>query len=258
MYTPSYKTKKNGMPVLSKDEIDNIAERYLLDFNPATLQTPQEIDIDGFAFNYLKLNQDFHFLSHNGIYLGMMVFNDTKKIPVYIPEKNEAEYVTAKARTMIIDNSLVEENQERRYRYTVGHECGHDIFHRSYYVKGLPNQISMFTDMIDEPLIRCRVSNYNNNKDEHRLKTEKDWMEWQSNYMSSALLMPKSMVIKVVKSLNYDINDIFTPHFYVNEISEIFNVSSEAAKYRLEGLGCIKKNSVNTTDFDNSFLNLTE
>lgn len=47
------------------------------------------IDIDGFAQSYLGLTQDFQYLSHNGIYLGMMIFNDTNKVPVYDPATKE-------------------------------------------------------------------------------------------------------------------------------------------------------------------------
>lgn len=51
------------------------------------LSEPQEIDIDDFAFNYLGLSQDFQYLSHNGMYLGMMVFKDTKRFPYTCPIK---------------------------------------------------------------------------------------------------------------------------------------------------------------------------
>ena len=253
MYKPSFKTKRNGVPVLSKEEIDNIAENYLLDFCPEAMKTPQEIDIDSFALNYLKLNQDFQYLSHKGIYLGMMVFKDTKKVPVFIPERNEADYIEAKARTIIIDNTLLDENQEHRYRYTMGHECGHDIYHKYYYVKELPNQISLFEE-IDEPLIRCRV--VNNFKKDKRLWTDSDWMEWQSNYMSSALLMPKSMVIKAVKDTNFKGKKILTDYIKVGTISKIFNVSIEAATYRLEGLGIIDKDIVDIHNYTEAFVNL--
>lgn len=86
------------------------------------LRTPQEIDIDLFVQDYLGMEQDFQYLSHCGLYLGMTVFNETDKIPVYNPAKYCAEYISTKAKTVIIDNSLLEENQEHRYRFTMGHE----------------------------------------------------------------------------------------------------------------------------------------
>ena len=38
-----------------------------------------------------------------GVYLGMTVFNDTDKVPVYDPIQNRAEYISARANTIIID-----------------------------------------------------------------------------------------------------------------------------------------------------------
>ena len=240
MYKPSFKTKKSGLPVISKEEIDCMAERYIFEFCPKALATPQEIDIDSFASNYLNVNQDFQYLSHNGIYLGMMVFNDTKKVIVYNPDKNEAEYLDVKARTIIIDNNLLENNQEHRYRYTMGHECGHDILHRGYFVKGLSNQISLFESQ-DKPLIQCRAAiKADKNK---RLWTDKDWMEWQSNYMSSALLMPKSMVKNLIESIDVK-NNVTKNSIYVYTVADVFNVSIEAAKYRLSGLGSIPEDAI--------------
>jgi Zn-dependent peptidase ImmA (M78 family) len=133
MFDPSYYISKSGVPILNKDYIDYIAERFLEDFCSEALRKPQAIDIDSFAMNYLKLKQDFQYLSHCGLYLGMMVFNDTKKVAVYNPDKNRAEYIEAREGTFIIDNSLLEKNQECRYRFTVGHEASHWIFHRLFF-----------------------------------------------------------------------------------------------------------------------------
>ena len=49
----------------------------------------------------------------------MTVFNDTDRVPVYDPIQNRAEYISARANTIIIDRTLLEENQEHRYRFTV-------------------------------------------------------------------------------------------------------------------------------------------
>ena len=128
MYTPSYRTQKNGVPVLKKEEIDTIGEAYVRDFQPEVLRNPAPVDIEGFIECYLGMTTDYQYLSHNGIYLGMTVFNDTDRVIVWSPETNRAEYISAKARTVIVDNSLLEESQKHRYRFTLGHEGGHDIF----------------------------------------------------------------------------------------------------------------------------------
>lgn len=150
MIFQSYRKKYNGVPILRKTEIDTIAERCIMDFNPDMLREPMEIDIDSFVQNYLGLRQDFQYLSHSGVYLGMMVFEDTCKVPVYVPEANRVEYISAKAGTVIIDRRLLEKGQEHRYRYTMGHESGHSIFHKGYFSAAILMPRSMVIG-----LIRC-------------------------------------------------------------------------------------------------------
>lgn len=241
MYLSQYRIKSNGVPVLSKPEIDNIAERFILDFNPEAMKTPMELDIDSFVLNYLGLKQDFQFLSHNGIYLGMTVFNDTNKVPVYDSKTNKAKYISAKARTVIIDNNLLEEDQEHRYRYTMGHEGGHDIFHKSYFAYN-PNQLSLFDEPL-EPMIQCRAVPIGGKAKPLSQWTDKDSMEWQANYLSSALLMPKTMVKKLIKSLPPHKDILWRNSTYVYEVVKTFNVSKQAAEYRLKELGIIDRNS---------------
>ena len=133
MYRPEIKRKRSGAPVLSRKEIDVIGQNIVGDFMPEALKSPQEIDIDLLAQDYLGMDQDFQYLSHCGVYLGMTVFNDTDKVPVYDPQNNCADYISAKAHTVIIDKMLLEENQEHRYRFTMGHEAGHEFLHKEYF-----------------------------------------------------------------------------------------------------------------------------
>ena len=92
--------------MLSRKEIDVIGQNIVGDFMPEALKSPQEIDIDLLAQDYLGMDQDFQYLSHCGVYLGMTVFNDTDKVPVYDPQNNCADYISAKAHTVIIDKTI--------------------------------------------------------------------------------------------------------------------------------------------------------
>ena len=122
MYTPSFRVKKNGVPILSKENIEIIGENFIRDFCPDALKIPQAINIDDFVELYLGMTIDYQYLSNDGRYLGMTVFNDTDKVIIYDPERNEADYLHADARTVLIDNSLLADTQGHRYRYTMGHE----------------------------------------------------------------------------------------------------------------------------------------
>jgi len=94
MRNVNIKRNRTGVPILSRDDIDEIGEILVSDFNPDAMIHPQEIDIDLFAQDYLNMDQDFKYLSHCGLYLGMTVFNDTNRVIVYNPEINQAEYIS--------------------------------------------------------------------------------------------------------------------------------------------------------------------
>ena len=119
MDTSYYAKDKNNIPILSQDQIDNIAEMELKKFQKQALTRPTAIDIDGFLEMHLHVTPDYQYLSHNMVYLGMSVFYDTNAIPIYDEIADRAEYLSVKANTVIFDRRLVEnKSQEHRYRFT--------------------------------------------------------------------------------------------------------------------------------------------
>lgn len=237
MYTATYRSRPNGIPVLNKDEIDAIGERLVVDFCPEVLWSPTEIDIDRFVTKYLGFKQDFHYLSHCGVYLGMTVFDDTK-VPIYIPEANKAEYISATAGTVIIDNNLLEENQERRYRFTMGHEGSHGYLHKLYFERN-PDQ-SFLIDAEKATIVKCRLDKSRLDRLPMKLWSDSDWIEWQANALASAILMPRFMVRMLLARVP-DRGEVDRPLRLVLLLSQTLNVSFEAAEYRLKDLGFIDK-----------------
>ena len=235
MYTPTFKTSKTNVPILSKSEIDTIGEDLIRDFCPRAMETPMEIDVDRFITNYLGMEQDFQNLSHCGLYLGMTVFNDTDMIPVFNFEKWQAEFISAKAGTIFIDNSLLDPKQDHRYRFTAGHEASHGILHSAYFSYD-PNQTCLYDDRL--PMVQCRADSTKVCKPGFGPKsTDRDWMEWQANCLSSALLMPRRMVIQAARRAERRSN---SANAALEAVTSIFNVSNEAAYYRLIDLGLIQ------------------
>lgn len=228
MYKPNIKLTKTGVPVLSKKEIDVIGEKLVGEFSPQALVTPQEIDIDLFVQDYLGMDQDFQYLSHCGMYLGMTVFEDTDKVPIFDPIQERADYISAKAHTVIIDRTLLEKGQEQRYRFTMGHEAGHEILHQKFYSH--------------VPMVRCRIDLGKADRKPSAPWTDHDWMEWQANELSAAVLMPMSMVHAVAKEVKESGVEEYRLHYeMVGRIAEVFQVSLEAASYRLMHLGYLPK-----------------
>ena len=243
MVNLSIRRKRSGVPVLSRREIDCIGERFVADFYPDALKEPQDLDVDSFAQNYLGMGLDYQYLSHCGVYLGMTVFNDTNALPVYNPAEQKAEYISARANTIIIDNSLLDASQEHRYRFTVGHECAHGILHGPYF-RYDPRQLSWYDDS-SVAMIQCRTDFGKTEKKNKKYWTEKDRMEWQANAFSSAVLMPKSMVLRVAEKIRrqYPGPEYETECAYclAQETSDAFNVSFESATYRLKDLGVLSR-----------------
>ena len=236
MYKPDFRKRASNVPILSRQDIDHHGERFVHDFIPEAMRTPMPIDIDRFITKYLGLNLEYQYLSHCGAYLGMLVFNDTKSLPVYNPHKNEAAYIHVSANTVIVDNSLLDDENEHRYRFTGGHEAGHGIFHAQYYGYNR-NQISFFSREDDLPIVKCRAATIQNAGSLKKVEfdTDQEWMEWQANYFASALLMPRSMVKKLVEE--YDGDEFSKDLLLTHIISETFNVSLTAAENRLKSLG---------------------
>lgn len=108
MYEPQFRCRKNGVPILSHDEIDTDVEMFIRDFKPELLKKPGETDIEGFVEFYLGLTPEYNNLTHCGLILGRMVFNDNNKIPIYDPEIKRAEYIFARRGTVMIDNTKME------------------------------------------------------------------------------------------------------------------------------------------------------
>ena len=244
MITPKFRTKRNGVPVLSKTEINDIAEDFVKDFQKSVLTNPEPLDIEGFLEFYLGMTPDFQYLSHNGIYLGMTVFNDTDKVPVYDPYMERAEYISAKANTVIIDRKLIEdERQEHRLRFTEGHEGDHGIFHTQYFHRD-SNHLSLL-ELESAPVIQCRTdAGRKSRKTNPKNWTDKETMEWQANAISSALLMSRPAVRKLFKIEGRTGSRLSQIAKTINGIVSEFNVSSEAALYRLCDLGMVEQKEV--------------
>lgn len=246
-----YRKRANGLPILSMKEIDGMAESILSDFDASVLKKPAPVDMESLIEFYLGLTLDYQDLTHNQSILGMTVFNDCY-ITVYNPEEDAGKVIPVNEKTVLIDNSLLGEDQESRYRFTLGHEAGHWILHRQKYLDN-KQQTSLFEGRSEQPLVKCRSVDIESSSRRTSLVTDNDWMEWQADYMASALLMPKPTFHTAVQELltQAGVNqgyitrglsddwDMFIQAITV-EMAEIFQVSLQAARIRCEKLGVIQ------------------
>lgn len=235
MLKPSLRLNSKGIPKVSKQDIEEIVFLLIKDFCPEALSNPCEFDVDGFAERYLKAEIDYKYLSNDGRYLGMFLYNDSNKIIIYNKERDSAEYLSSKARTIFIDASLLEDENDHRLRYTLGHECGHAVLHSGIFENKNDSKLSFRKN--SEPFIQCRKVNIEEMQKDVDEWTDEDRVEWQANYFCSALLMPKNAVYSVASSFD-DVS--FDPIPALKTMVNVFNVSVAAALYRIKELGISK------------------
>jgi len=249
----NFRTKRNGVPILSKGEIEDIADIIMQDYKPKMLDEPGVLDVEHFSEYYAGLVMDYQDLTHNQSILGMMVFNDCC-IPVYDAENNKAKRISVDEGTILIDNSLLNDDQLRRGRFTLSHEVAHWLLHRQIYMMD-KDQLSLFDYLPEkkQPVIKCRTTDIECTG-RKQLTSDDDWMEWQADYMASALLMPKRAFTKTVRE-NFKSAGIKEGYYEMGthpdkdlwaevlsyELADIFDVSVTAAKIRLKNLNFIRE-----------------
>ena len=238
MFKPELKYSRSGIPVISNEDIDALGERMVVDFDRTSLIYPHPIDIERFVEKYLKMPIEFMYLSHCGIYLGMTVFQATDYLPIYIPENKCADYAHVEAGTVVIDGSLDREDQEHRLRFTIGHEGGHGVLHPSYFLNMIGSKESDDTGFY----VRCRSDFKVSGKNFSSLHflTDAERVEQQANRFSAAVLMPRSAVKILLAGRPYNRTEGWIISS-IEQISNTFNVSKEAAFYRLKGLKMIEE-----------------
>ena len=228
MFQPFFSYSAKGIPVRSRSQIEQITERYLMEYSPDVLAHPQRVDVERFAQEYMKFGTDFKCLSSDRRTLGMFIFEASDWIAVYDEETNSARYVPERENTIVIDNQLLEAGQEGRYRFTFAHELGHGVLHRRVMrrPKADPYQeyLSLFNEdyaspadeaIADDTGINSTESGKNNPGAVHMFRcsflnraidtkpesqwSDADWLEWQADAFSSSILMPAGMVKAVAR-----------------------------------------------------------
>ena len=242
MYEPRLTCNKRGVPILSHEDIEFYAEQFIREYEPGILKNPKPVDVEGFTEFYLGLTPEYNNLTHCGLILGRMVFNDSRKVPIYDAQNRVADYISAERGTVMVDNLLL--NDEHRLRSTMGHEAGHWIFHQPYFYVD-PFQMTLF-DTFDKTSTACRKFDIEGGDcsegTRRTLVTDHDWLEHQAKYFSAALLMPREamkvacgnpqMRVGIMREFPGYEENVLAEH-----VSDIFNVSVESAKIRIRQLG---------------------
>jgi len=246
-----YSQKQNGMYILSRNEIEQIATKKLQEFSPSNLERPMPLRTTDFLENYLGLMVKYKYICdfQSGI-LGLTVMGDEAPIPSY-DESLRPVVLEETFGTVLITPQLLGRDQMARRRYTEMHEGAHFILHQPYFANCEKIAAAARCEYPCN-FIACRKIELLN----ERPKTDSDWLEYQADALAAALLMPQNVFCSYVRSalrkngirfnclyINSSINDK-RAHSVIYDVAETFAVSYQAAKIRMTHLGLLKESTL--------------
>lgn len=224
-----------GVPLVTNEALDDYAVAILKKMMPEDLMNPAAIDIEKLAEYKLHLSVEYKRLSRDETILGLTAFSDGF-IEVCDDDFGRVKPLYIERGTILVDSRLMEKTY--RMRFTLAHEVSHWLIHQKAF-----------------SAIDFTIAAKEGNADYSRSQKERkdsDKLERQADFLASCLLMPKP-------TLHMAITDFFA---YYGEkpqrikkhscamhslyaqllpqyIANIFQVSQQAAKIRLEKLGII-------------------
>ena len=218
-----YNLSDSLVPIISKDNLDLEAERFLKLYFPSALEFPQFInplqvaDKMGLKVEYQNITDDLNIL-------GQIYFKD-----VFVKDEQ------IKAGTVLIDPRIINERGQGAFNNTLMHECIHWHKHRLAFE---------LERLYDSDLSKISTVNLDNGIGSSTVKTSIDWMEWQASTLAPKILMPKVM-FKQQAELTFrelakenpttESVDLIIP--VIERLADFFGVSKLSAKIRLVETG---------------------
>lgn len=114
---------------LTLKQIEEMCDKHLLAFLGESPSLVDPIDIDGFLTDYLETTIYYRKLSKLGNILGISIFSD---IVLEIWKDDECVNEMFPGKTVIIDESLLDDKQLGRRNYTKAHEAVHGIVFKEF------------------------------------------------------------------------------------------------------------------------------
>jgi len=223
--------------ILNKKQIEERAIDFLEKYSPSSLVTPAKVDLE-LILEEMGLTIDYQKMDLDNTILGLTAFNNGM-LNVYSDDDTLYPINVAKGTIIINKNLASYERLQGRFQYTLGHETGHWVLHQKlFYID--ENQQTLFDDMdnVEKNLICSK-------RDERFLlrksfKTDLDWIEWQADYFSSCVIMPREIFKKEYERLiESGLSDVGA----VKQLANIFEVSKIACAIRIKNI--YDKNVIN-------------
>jgi Zn-dependent peptidase ImmA (M78 family) len=222
-----WRVNQEGVPILSADEIEDIAEDFLERFDAGVLENARKTHLGKIV---QTLTRDYGLTFNYSINIGIDA--DGRKI---------LGKFTPAYRTIYIDPSLI--YQKARWKFTLAHEIGHFVFHSKIEV----------SENLGEGF--SRSDNYRT-LSLHSVdgKSSKNWVEWQANRFAGAILVPrftlkeKLIHFQSLMGITTRLGEIYLDHQPINRrdyqklifyLHHTYGVSSAVIKVRLRNLEMI-------------------
>ncbi|MBQ7599381.1 MAG: ImmA/IrrE family metallo-endopeptidase [Clostridia bacterium] len=208
--------------------LDLYRSRYRIDTYHQGWPVLSSLDVDNFAVNFLGLRVRYAKLSDSRDLCGITAYEDT----VFLTECGpRSELLELKKGDVVLADYLKDsryESRECRRRFTLAHECAHQII----YALGDAGN--------DYEKRSFRVT---------RVSSEKDPSEWRANTLGACLLLPRDQVEFAVWYFTGTKNRIMSgigklkdeDRDLVNDIAKVFGVSRTCCFLRLRSLGFIEE-----------------
>lgn len=247
-YSRFHRTKAGGI-YLSYQQIEMLSEMLLQDYKPELLIEPMAIEYDDFLEGYLEVKLDYQHIystTDEGDILGCALFSG-QKLAVFDKENNCKSYREYEPNTVVLDLSLIEGNHVVQENITGLHEGGHIWLHGPA-MQVDQHQITL--SEVDYGKICCRRSGINI-VERPNASLEESWREWQATTFAVTMALPrKSLEISVLELFkHYGITGRqmvidadpgawdLSYHTIPEDLRNIYNMSKEAIRYRLEKTG---------------------
>lgn len=214
------------VPIISKNEMDNYASKFLKEYCPNALINPTRLNINDIV---ISKNIKVYWAPLSSDVFGKIYFA-SDKVRIYDENNNVCEREVNPG-TILINFDVYKERGVGFIRNTIIHEIVHWYFHRNYFeLKHLLNNEAT-----------CEV--YFNNND--KIAKDIEWMEWQARQLAPKILMPKKMAIKKYHELWSEINNSSNNSLTRAEkgesvlvkFADFFGTSKLSSKIRLKELG---------------------
>lgn len=247
--TSKCKFTKDGGVYLSYNQIEKLTEEILTDYKPQILKDPQPVEYDDFLECYLEVNVDYQHIYTTGLQgdiLGCTLFS-RQQLPVFDREHMCKSFRTYDPITIVLDCSLTDGSRKVQENITGLHEGGHVWLHGSFFMEAVGQM--KINDVMSERI--CCRKDCMEAIEQMRCSDAEMWREWQATTFAVTLALPRqSLEISVPEIFRkYGINgqQMITDadqgayelsyRIIPEELHNIYNMSKEAIRYRLERTG---------------------